>query len=411
MKKPLEPGLLKLFRYFALIGLVYFSARWVYDDVSVIRTEIMTFQSVYYVIVHGILFLLLSFQWLERKLRERYFPFILFLYTLAMVGGSWMYLLEPGRGLTHFISQSYSLVPILLVPVVFIAWQYDFRAVVVYTVITNLSDLIISFLIVGHFTLDTLPVLSLPVIRSFAFGLVGFLVCQLNERQKEQKHKLILANIQLGQYANTLESLATSRERNRLARELHDTLAHTLSGISVNLEALKTYVPEGNDEVHRMLDASLQAARTGLDGTRRALKDLRAQPLEDLGLELALKTLLENLAERNEIKVETSIAPLTHILPPNVEQAFYRIGQEAIENVALHADADTIFFNFGEVDGIVEMEIRDNGIGFNPESTHSSDRYGLKGMRERAATIGADLTVNSQPGVGTKVLLQWERIL
>ena len=66
-----------------------------------------------------------------KKTQERYFPFILFLYTLAMVGGSWMYLLEPSRGLTHFISQSYSLVPILLVPVVFIAWQYDFRAVVV----------------------------------------------------------------------------------------------------------------------------------------------------------------------------------------------------------------------------------------------------------------------------------------
>jgi len=411
MKKPLEPGLLKLFRYFAPIGLVYFSARWVYDDVSVIRTEIMTFQSVYYVIVHGILFLLLSFQWLERKLREHYFLFILVLYTLAMVGGSWMYLLEPSRGLTYFISQSYSLVPILLVPVVFIAWQYDFQAVVIYTVITNLSDLIISFLIIGHFTLDTLPVFSLPVIRSFAFGLVGFLVSQLNERQKEQKHKLILANIQLGQYANTLESLATSRERNRLARELHDTLAHTLSGISVNLEALKTFVPEGNHEVHRMLDASLQAARSGLDGTRRALKDLRAQPLEDLGLELALKTLLENLAERHEIKVEASTSPLTHILPPNIEQAFYRIGQEAIENVALHANADTIFFNFGEFDGIIEMEIRDNGIGFNPESTQSSDRYGLKGMRERAASIGADLSVNSQPGVGTKILLQWERIL
>jgi signal transduction histidine kinase len=411
MKKPLEPGLLKLFRYFALIGLVYFSVIWVYEDVSMIRTEILAFQSVYYVIVHGILFLLLSFQWLERKLKERYFPIILIIYTFAMVGGSWMYLLEPGRGITHFISQSYSLVPILLVPVVFIAWQYDYRAVVVYTVITNLSDLIISYLIVRHIAWDTLPVLGLPIIRSFAFGLVGFLVSQLNERQKEQKHKLILANIQLGQYANTLESLATSRERNRLARELHDTLAHTLSGISVNLEALKTFVPEGNDEVQRMLDSSLLAARTGLDGTRRALKDLRAQPLEDLGLELALKTLLESLAERQEIRVDTLITPLTHILPPNVEQAFYRIGQEAIENVALHANAATIFFNFGEFDGIVEMEIRDNGIGFNPESTQSSDRYGLKGMQERAASIGADLSVNSQPGVGTKVLLQWERIL
>lgn len=411
MKKPLEPGLLKLFRFFAIIGLVYFSARWVYDDVSVVRTEITAFQSVYYVIVHGVLFLLLSFPWLEHRLKEYYFPSILILYTLAMVGGSWYYLLEPSRGITHFISQTYSLVPILLVPVVFIAWQYDYRAVVIYTVITNFSDFVISFLIVRHFSLDTLPILSMPIIRSFAFGLVGFLVSQLNERQKEQKHKLILANIQLGEYANTLESLATSRERNRLARELHDTLAHTLSGISVNLEALKTYVREEDVEVERMLDASLQAARSGLDGTRRALKDLRAQALEDLGLELALKTLLDNLAERQEIKVEAQIEPLVRLLPPNVEQAFYRIGQESLENVALHANARKIFFALYEQDGTVEMRVSDDGVGFDPHSNLASDHYGIKGMRERATSIGADLTVDSQPDRGTTVSLRWERIL
>lgn len=411
MKKPLEPGLLKLFRYFALIGLVYFSARWVYDDVSVVRTEIIAFQSAFYVIVHGVLFLLLSFPWLERRLRERYFPIILILYTLAMVGGSWLYLLEPNRGLTHFISQSYSLVPILIVPVVFIAWQYDFRAVSVYTVVTNLSDLVITFLIVRNLSLESLPILSMPVIRSFTFGLVGFLVSQLNERQKEQKHKLILANTMLGQYANTLESLATSRERNRLARELHDTLAHTLSGISVNLEALKTLVPEGNMDVERMIDSSLQAARSGLDGTRRALKDLRAKALEDLGLEMALQSLLDNLEERQGIRVESRIEALIHILPPNVEQAFYRIGQESIENVALHANAELIQFEFGEEDGMVRMTIRDDGVGFSPEKDQESERYGLKGMRERATTIGADLSVDSQSGTGTTVQLQWERIL
>src|SRR5690606_25699875 len=114
MKRPLEPGLLRLFRYFSLIGLVYFSARWVYDDVSVTPTAVIAFQSVYYVIVHGLLFLTLSFPWLENKLKDKYFPLILIVYTLAMVGSSWLYLLEPNRGITHFISQTYSLVPILI---------------------------------------------------------------------------------------------------------------------------------------------------------------------------------------------------------------------------------------------------------------------------------------------------------
>ncbi|MDD2522255.1 MAG: sensor histidine kinase [Anaerolineaceae bacterium] len=411
MKRPLEPGLLRLFRYFSLIGLLYFSARWVYDDVSVTRTAVIAFQSVYYVIIHGFLFLSLSFSWLERKLKDKYFPLILIGYTLAMVGGSWLYLLEPNRGITHFISQSYSLVPILIVPVVFIAWQYDYRSVLLYTIVTNLSDFIITFLIIGHVTLESVPLLTLPVVRAFAFALVGFIVDQLNEKQREQKHKLVLANMQLGQYANTLESLATSRERNRLARELHDTLAHTLSGISVNLEALKTMVPDDQTEVTAMLDNSLTASRRGLDGTRRALNDLRAQPLEDLGLELALQTLVESLVERHEMLSEIHISNLVQILPPNIEQAFYRIAQESLENISMHASANRIFFSLQEEEGIVRMEIRDNGVGFNPLDDPGPGHYGLRGMQERATSIGADLEVTSQPVTGTIVRLSWERYI
>ena len=411
MKKPLEPGLLRLFRYFSLIGLLYFSTRWVYDDVSVTRTAVVAFQSVYYVIIHGLLFLSLSFSWLERKLKNNYFPLILVIYTLAMVGGSWLYLLEPGRGITHFISQTYLLVPILIVPVVFIAWQYNFEAVLLYTVVTNLSDPIITYLIVGQINLESLPLLTLPVVRAFAFALVGFVVTQLNEKQREQKHKLVLANLQLGQYANTLESLATSRERNRLARELHDTLAHTLSGISVNLEALKTLVPAEQTDVSSMLDNSLHAARSGLDGTRRALNDLRAQPLEDLGLELALQNLAESLAERHEIAAEIRIAHLVQILPPNVEQGFYRIGQEVIENISKHAHASQFLLRLDEEDGVVRMEIRDNGIGFDSQTEPAKDSFGLQGIRERATSIGADLDVISKPGDGTTVKLTWERFL
>lgn len=411
MKRPLEPGLLRLFRYFSLIGLVYFSARWVYDDVSVTRTAVIAFQSVYYVIIHGLLFLTLSFPWLENKLKDKYFPLILVFYTLAMVGGSWLYLLEPNRGITRFISQSYSLVPILIVPVVFIAWQYDYRAVMIYTVLTNLSDFIITFLIIGHINLESVPLLTLPIVRAFAFALVGFVVNQLNEKQREQKHKLVLANMQLGQYSNTLESLAISRERNRLARELHDTLAHTLSGISVNLEALKTMLPVNETEVNAMLDNSLFASRQGLDGTRRALNNLRAQPLEDLGLGLALQTMAESLAERQAMMAEIRISNLVQILPPNVEQAFYRIGQEVLENVSIHANASKFSIRLEEDEGVVRMEIRDNGVGFDPQSQLSTGHYGLQGMKERATSIGADIVVLSQPDEGTTVKLSWERFL
>ena len=411
MKRPIEPGLLRLFRYFSLIGLVYFSARWVYSDVTAPQNEVITFQTLFYIVIHGLLFILLSFPIIERRLKDKYLPFILTSYTLLMVGGNWLFLLEPDPSVSNFISQSYTLVPILIVPVVFIAWQYSYKIVMLYAALTNLSDFIITFLIVGNFSLESISLLSLPVTRFFAFILVGFVVVQLNEQQRLQKHKLVLANIQLGQYANTLESLAISRERNRLARELHDTLAHTLSGISVNLEALKTMVPEWADDANAMIDRSLADARQGLAGTRRALQDLRAQPLEDLGLELALQALIENLAERQGIETEFLFTSPILQLPPNVEQAFYRIGQESIENISNHAYASKIFFELDEKDGLVHMEIRDNGIGFDFSSKPEPGHYGIQGMKERATSIGAELIVESHPGKGTSVRLIWERLI
>lgn len=411
MKRPIEPGLLRLFRYFSLLGFVYFSARWVYNDVAAPQNEVITFQTLSYIVIHGLLFIILSTPAIERRLKDKYLPFILISYTLLMVGGNWLFLLEPDPSVSNFVSHSYTLVPILIVPVVFIAWQYSYQVVILYAALTNLSDFFITFIIVDNFSLGNISLLSLPIIRGFTFMLVGVVVDQLIEQQRLQKHKLVLANLQLGQYANTLESLAISRERNRLARELHDTLAHTLSGISVNLEALKTMVPEEDEEANAMIDRSLADARKGLANTRRALQDLRAQPLEDLGLELALQALIENLAERQGIETGFLFTSPVMQLPPNVEQAFYRIGQESIENIAEHAYANKIFFELDEKEGLVHMEIRDDGVGFDLSSKPEPGHYGIQGMKERATSIGADLDVESHPGKGTSVRLLWERLI
>ena len=99
------------------------------------------------------------------------------------------------------------------------------------------------------------------------------------------------------------------------------------------------------------------------------------------------------------------------ILPPNIEQAFYRIAQESLENISMHASANRIFFSLQEEEGIVRMEIRDNGVGFNPLDDPGPGHYGLRGMQERATSIGADLEVTSQPVTGTIVRLSWERYI
>jgi len=407
MKRPIEPGLIKLFRYFAVIGVLYFFARWVYE-MSLTDNQLVITQVAIFMVLHALLLVYLLIPWLERQLKEYYLPIILVVYTIAMVLGSMAYLYEPDRTILGFMTSSFSLVPILIVPLVFIAWQYDYKHVLLYTVFTNIADLAIAILIVKRVSIDNLPILSLPIIRGFAFMMVGFVVSQLSNNSRRQKHRLLLANLQMSQYSNTLEHLATSRERNRLARELHDTTAHTLSGISVNLEALKTIAPKDNPEMIEMIDISLSAARTGLSETRRALHDLRAQPLEDLGLELALKQLVDSAIERADLKAIVDIDSPLH-LPPNVEQVFYRVAQEALENVVRHANATELVFTLHLRDDVLQLIVFDNGQGFEEEAVEG--HYGMQGMRERALTIGATLSIISHPGEHTQVGLTWERFL
>jgi signal transduction histidine kinase len=214
----------------------------------------------------------------------------------------------------------------------------------------------------------------------------------------------------LGQYANTLERLATSRERNRLARELHDTLAHTLSGVAVNLEAIKIMLFPGQTEVSSMVDHSLSATRMGLEETRRALQDLRAQPLEDLGLELALRNLVQALADRAAIETEVDISPNLPALPPEVEQSIYRIAQEALENVAQHASAQHASLGLKTNGKMIELTVADDGGGFDPKSVSGDGRFGIKGMQERAAVVGGSLSVGSRSKRGTIVRFTWERL-
>lgn len=410
MKRPTEPGLIKLFRYFAVIGVLYFFARWVYE-MSLNENQIIITQVTIFLLVHALLLVYLLITWLERQMKEYYLPFILVVYTVAMALGSMAYLYVPDRTIIGFITSSFGLVPILIVPLVFIAWQYDYKHVLVYTVFTNIADLAIAMLIVKRVTIENLPMLSMPVIRGFAFMMVGFVVSQLSGNSRRQKHRLLLANMQMSQYSNTLEHLATSRERNRLARELHDTIAHTLSGVSVNLEALKTIATEENAEMQGMIDSSLEATRTGLSETRRALRDLRAQPLEDLGLELALRQLATSTVERADLKLDLNIHSPLPYLAPNVEQVFYRIAQEALENTVRHANASLVSIDLKQVDDHLIMTVLDDGQGFNEKEINIEDHFGMKGMRERALTIGADLAIESEPGKGTRLQLSWERFI
>ena len=223
--------------------------------------------------------------------------------------------------------------------------------------------------------------------------------------QLAQRRELILANIRLSEHTRTLEQLATSRERNRLARELHDTLAHTLSGQTVNLEAIKLMIPSRKKEIHEMLEHSLKNTRAGLAETRRALKALRSQQLDDLGLEMAIRNLALDVASRGDFAIATKISDQLPDITPDIEQSIYRIIQETLENIIRHAHAKNVEITLEQDNQHLMLIISDDGVGFDYQSAGHEDKLGIKGIRERTAIMRGSLNILSEPGFGTSIRL------
>jgi signal transduction histidine kinase len=235
--------------------------------------------------------------------------------------------------------------------------------------------------------------LSILFIEVVAFLLVGHMIASLVSVQREQRQRLTEANIRLAQHASTLEQLTVSRERNRLARELHDTLAHSLSGVAVQLEALDTLLEDGSSEVKALLRQTLSTTRSGLNETRRAL---RAGPLDDPGLALALRNLAESVASRGSLKLSLDIQDPLENLSPELEQGIYRVAQEALENVTRHAQASDLQVHLSQSTDCLELTISDNGRGFDLSDVNLSDQFGIRGMRERTEMLAGQLEMESQ---------------
>lgn len=300
----------------------------------------------------------------------------------------------------------WNLLVTLLIPLILIAWQYNFHTVIWFTLITTLINAAMKIALVGFHPQEHYIIWSALIMQAIVFLVVGYMIVSLIGWQRKARNDLAEANRKLAHYAGTLEQLSVSRERNRLARELHDTLAHTLSGSAVQLEAVNSLWDANPAQARRMLDQSLIAIRSGLTETRRALQDLRASPLEDLGLKLALKNLAETNAERMGLQLTLQLTNHLDRLSPAIEQTIYRIAQEAMTNIDRHANANKMSVELawaGET--TLKLIISENGQGFDPAQLKPNRQFGLQGMKERAEMIGGKLQVDSQPGRGTTVSL------
>jgi len=198
-------------------------------------------------------------------------------------------------------------------------------------------------------------------------------------------------------------------ERNRLAREIHDTLAQGLSAIALQLETADALLDGITDEprqlsqVQRTIQQALSLTRSNLDEARRSVLDLRAAPLEGKTLAEALATLIKGVkAEDHQLHLRFSAIGGNLPLPVAVEAGLYRVAQEALTNLINHANADRAKVTLLCTTAAVTLTIADRGQGFDPEA-QQQDRYGLTGMNERVKLLGGTLTVESTPGAGTNV--------
>jgi len=408
MRKKIEPGLLKIFRFIEILEAAVLL-------MLVILLELLNPEpqtrptSHYYLNLIGCVLLIgyLSWPWLMRVLKGFYLPIALTIATITPILSNRLYLqtqleLNPNT----LITNAWELIPLLFIPLVIMSWNYSMSAVFLFSILSGIFDLLLTTAVAVGLHLNLYTILGVIFIRTISLMAVGFLVVQLMDTQREQQHKLTEANLKLSLYANTLEQLAVSRERNRLARELHDTLAHTLSGLAVQLEALNTVLAPDEDEARGMLEHALLTTRNGLTETRRALRALRAPQLEDFGLKQALANLVQNVSERSSVQISTSLPDNLNSLPPHIEQGVYRIAQEALENVLKHANATESSLTISCRNHIFTMIIRDNGEGFQLHDAEVNDRLGLTGMHERAAVLGGSLSISSTPEDGTEIQLE-----
>ena len=201
-----------------------------------------------------------------------------------------------------------------------------------------------------------------------------------------------------------LEYKAVLDERTRLAREIHDGLAQTLAFLRIEAARMQNYASKGEmDAVTRTLQACHQTLSDAYLDARQAIDNLRRVPDETLSD--WLKMTATDFKTLTGIEVDVSNAHLSHMFPPNVKAQLTRIVQEALTNVRKHAQVCNVCISAIEYEGETVIEISDNGIGFSPEDSQPS-QYGLRSMRERAESIGADFQVISVPGTGTTVRLQ-----
>jgi signal transduction histidine kinase len=243
------------------------------------------------------------------------------------------------------------------------------------------------------------------------FASYAYLLDKTEKAQAESQQllsELQKSNQKLEELASNAEELATIKERNRLARELHDSVTQSLYSLSLLAGGWRRLAAKGElTNVEETFVEIEEVAQQGLKEMRLLIYELRPPALKNEGLQGALYHRLSAVEKRAGVEAHL-VADDAIDLPPEVEEALYAVAIQALNNALKHASASTVTVKLHTADSCLRMEVMDNGCGFDPLRAKESSGIGLKSMRERVETLNGKLEITSKPGAGTNVKVEVE---
>jgi signal transduction histidine kinase len=257
-----------------------------------------------------------------------------------------------------------------------------------------------------------LPIkLSAALSFGLALVLVMLLVNALLE-ERQSRLKLTTAIDRLRQYSLRIEDQSALQERNRIAREIHDSLGHTLTAQSIQLDSALLLQNSNRQEASVFLQEAKQLCKQALQEVRQSVATLRTDPLQGKSLEHLVEPLIQEFQATTAIEPTCTLS-LTQSLPREVISAYYRVLQEALTNIIRHSAASEVILSLVIRDRLLHLQIQDNGKGFNPDQ--NSTGFGIQGMKERIAALGGQFKLSSSAGEGclidVKILLATDVLL
>jgi signal transduction histidine kinase len=305
--------------------------------------------------------------------------------------------LVPGwaiwAGLISLTNQSLMLIGIFL-PLVFSRFPILWATGITFFQTLGLYFLYIMLYPTEHWLLILMIVLGLLIISTIIGAFISSIIIQSTDRQRliddltRSRANLMRVEREAGRLT----------ERQRLARDIHDTLAQHFTSVIMHLSAAKHSNPESvQSEVQQAEDA----AREGLTEIRRIVLDMQPEQIEKASLIEAVEELAARWSAENRVQVKMNVTGTPHSLPSSAETALLRISQEAMHNINKHAQAKNVNITFSFMEDLFVMDIADDGLGF--EVSKIKNGFGMKTMRNRAEELGGTLTIESEQGIGTAI--------